>query len=104
MGTTAILIVIVALGILYRLARNRRRPGYSLRLRKAVVCPENHSVVRVRLRAHHPAGASLLQVPQFIVEDCTLWSELEGCEQKCISRLCSNEKLAGEKFSKEVLP
>jgi len=102
--TLALIVAVIAAGILYGMVQKVRRASQGLRLRKRLVCPETRSSVGVRLRTISAADASPFRKPRIVIEDCARWPERKGCDQKCIARFSSREQRPGETLSKEGSP
>jgi len=69
---------------------------------RAVICPENHRQVAVRIDALHAARTGLNGPPALRLSDCTRWPERSKCNQACFPQaLEAKPYTAGEAKASE---
>jgi hypothetical protein len=54
------------------------------RRRRTLRCPETGTDASVQIDARHAALTAIPGPPELRVEDCSLWPERKGCQERCV--------------------
>jgi len=75
---------IVAVGILFVLTPVAMDTYRRYRNRKVVICPENHNLAEVELKAGRAGLMSALGKSTLAVKWCSRWPRKKGCAEECV--------------------